>query len=116
MINNHGLKLQYYDQIKSRHTEQSATKAPDEAEKAARHAFYSNCIKTSKAVPTFINIKNNTLFLVQINFNDQMATAFKEYFVDTMTIPDKLISKLVIDDCGMKDKHFASILQGILAQ
>ena len=116
MVNDHGLKLEYYDQIKSRHNGQLAINEEGEAEKAARHAFFSSCVKTCKAMPTFVNIKNNTLFLLQINFTDQMATALRDYLIDTVTVQEKWISKLVIDDCGMKDKQFASILEGILAQ
>ena len=69
-----------------------------------------------KPLPTFAKFNQNCLFLSEFRISDNMAEALKSYLIFTKNDPSRIVKKLYIDDCGMRDHQFAEILKGISAQ
>ena len=66
-----------------------------------------------KPLPAFAKFNNNCLFLSEVRISDNMAQALKSYLEVTKNDPLRIARKLYIDDCGMRDHQFATILEGI---
>lgn len=56
------------------------------------------------------------MFLSEFRFSDAMADSLRQFFSVKDVLPENIVKKLFIDDCGMKDHQFAAILQGLISQ
>ena len=56
------------------------------------------------------------MLLTEFRISDSMATAFQQFLKLQQNCPEHIVKKLFIDDCGMRDHQFASILEGVFEQ
>ena len=86
-------------------------------EATMNQAYFDRCQQLmEKPLPTFAKFNQNCLFLSEFRISDNMAEALKSYLIFTKNDPSRIVKKLYIDDCGMRDHQFAEILKGIVAQ
>ena len=67
-------------------------------------------------MPAFAQMTDNCMFLSQFRTSDVMAEALKDFLITQKGNPTYIVKKIFIDDCQMKDHHFSTILEGIVAQ
>lgn len=58
----------------------------------------------------------NTLFLNELCVNQAQCQALKELLTDSKDLPSMHVSNLILNNCGVKDADFKSILEGWIAQ
>jgi len=56
------------------------------------------------------------LYLTQTYISDAQAEILREFLMDVKQLPAYQIHQLRIDDCGLTDRQFATILDGVRQQ
>jgi hypothetical protein len=69
-------------------------------------------------IPSFAQIQNNELILIEQRMGDNQAIALRNLLQQYQgrCDSDRMVSKIVIDDCSIRDMALSQILEGVLAQ
>lgn len=126
LINEHGAKLEFFNQMRGRLIQFRETVEGDKPvpksrvdylecnEQIARQSFFQNCQQNFRiAVPSFAKIIDNSLFLNEFTISDDQAETLKDFLIKAKDLPQYHLKRLVIESKGMQDYQFACILEGI---
>lgn len=111
-------KLKFFDLVKKRQR-QLSDKEREDLDNVAIMEFYDSCPvqKALKGVdPSCLEIINNTWCMNDKNISLQEAKALRDYFRTIKDRPEKQVSEVIIDSCGMKDHVFEQVLDGVVGQ